>query len=231
MAILRVEPLTTARALRGPFDYRRPEAMAELEVGSVVRVPFGPRRLLGVVVEVAEASELPPERLAEPIEALESGVPAELVRLGLWVAREYCSTPSRGLQLVLPPGTGTGGRTVRSKVELRVEILPAGERALSGGERLGVKQRAVLEALRAGETSAGELASAVGSDRQTLRRLEQRGLVAIRSSRLRRAPAGSTLAAPAKRPDLLPEQQHAVDAIVAALDGEAEPGGSCCCTE
>ena len=221
MTVLRVEPLTTARSLRGPFDYRRPEAMEDLEVGSVVRVPFGPRKLLGVVVELAETSELAPERLAEPIEALEAGAPAELVRLGLWVAREYCSTPSRGLQLVLPPGTGTGGRTVRSKLELRAEILPAGEEALSGGGRLGVKQRAVLEALRAGEMSSGELAAAVGSDRQTLKRLEQRGLVATRSSRLRRAPAGSTLAAPAKRPDLLPEQQAAVDAIVASLDGEA----------
>ncbi|HEY4778120.1 MAG TPA: primosomal protein N', partial [Solirubrobacterales bacterium] len=221
MAILRVEPLTTARSLRGPFDYRRPEAMEGLEVGSVVRVPFGPRKLLGVVVELAEASELPPERLAEPIEALEAGAPAELVRLGLWVAREYCSTPSRGLQLVLPPGTGTGGRTVRSKVELRAEILPAGEAALSGGGRLGVKQRAVLEALRAGEMSSPQLATAVGSDRQTLRRLEQRGLVATHGSRLRRAPVDSALAAPATRPELLPEQEQAVAAMVAALDGEA----------
>ncbi len=222
MSILKVEPLTTARALRGPFDYRRPDAMEGLEVGSVVRVPFGPRRLLGVVVELAEASELPPERLAEPIEALESGAPAELVRLGLWVAREYCSTPSRGLQLILPPGTGAGGRAVRSKVELRAEILPAGEEALSGGAgRLGVKQRAVLEALRAGEMSGAELAVAVGSDRQTLRRLEDRALIATRSSRLRRAPAGSGLAAPAERPQLLPEQRQAVESIVAALDGEA----------
>src|SRR5690242_16209326 len=174
MAILRLEPLTTARALRGPFDYRRPEAMAGLDVGSIVRVPFGSRRILGVVVEVAEASELPPERLAEPLEALEAGATAELVRLGLWVAREYCSTPSRGLQLVLPPGTGTGSaaRTVRAKTELRAAILPAGEAALAGGERLGTKQRAALDALRSGEMSAGELATAVGADRQTLRRLE-----------------------------------------------------------
>ncbi|HET6998806.1 MAG TPA: primosomal protein N' [Solirubrobacterales bacterium] len=224
MAILRVEPLTTARALRGPFDYRQPASMEDLEVGSVVRVPFGPRRLLGVVVELAEASELPPERLAEPIEALEAGAPAELVRLGLWVAREYCSTPSRGLQLVLPPGTGTGGRSVRSKVELRAEILPAGEEALSGGGRLGVKQRAVLEALRTGEMSSAELTAAVGSDRQTLRRLEERGLVATRNSRLRRAPAASGLSAPASRPKLLPEQQRAVESIVAALDGEPISG-------
>ncbi|HVD38830.1 MAG TPA: primosomal protein N' [Solirubrobacterales bacterium] len=223
MAILRVEPLTTARALRGPFDYRRPEAMEDVGVGSVVRVPFGPRRLLGVVVEVAEASELPPERLAEPIEALEAGATPELVRLGLWAAREYCSTPSRGLQLVLPPGTGTGsaGRTTRAKTELRAAILPAGEAALDGGERLGAKQRAVLEALRAGEMSSGELATAVGSDRSTLRRLEERELVATRSATVRRIPGEPGLSGTAERPQLLPEQADAAAALVAALDGEA----------
>jgi len=201
MAILRVEPLTTARALRGPFDYRRPEAMEDVGVGSVVRVPFGPRRLLGVVVEVAEASELPAERLAEPLEALEAGATPGLVRLGLWVAREYCSTPSRGLQLVLPPGTGTGsgGRTVRAKTELRAAILPAGEAALENSERLGPKQRAVLEALRLGEMSSGELATAVGSDRATLRRLEGRGLVATRSATVRRFPGEPGLPASLQR--------------------------------
>ncbi len=219
--IAKVEPLTTARALRGPFDYRLPAEMADLKVGSVVRVPFGRRRALGVVVALAATSELPPERLAEPLEALEAGVPAELVRLGLWVADEYCSTPSRGLQLVLPPGTGSGGQRVRSRTELRAEIAALGEEALSGGERLGAKQRAVLEALRGGEMSAAELASAVGSDRQVLRRLEQRGLVITRSSRMRRRPGGAALGATAARPELLEEQRRAVAEIVEALNGEA----------
>jgi primosomal protein N' (replication factor Y) (superfamily II helicase) len=221
MAIAKVEPLTTARALRGPFDYRLPPAMADLEVGSVVRVPFGRRRALGVVVGLAESSELPPERLAEPIEALEAGVPAELVRLGLWVAAEYCSTPSRGLQLALPPGTGAGGQRVRSRTELRAEITVAGEEALAGGGRLGAKQRAALEALGGGEMSAKDLAAAVGSDRAVLRRLEERGLISTRSSRLRRRPEGSALAAATERPRLLDEQARAVAEIVAALDGEA----------
>jgi primosomal protein N' (replication factor Y) len=221
VSIAKVEPLTTARALRGPFDYRLPAAMADLEVGSLVRVPFGRQRLLGVVVGLAEASELPPEKLAEPIEALEAGTPAELVRLGLWIAREYCSTPSRGLQLVLPPGTGAAGQRVRSRLELRAEIAAAGEAALSGEERLGVKQRAVLEALRAGEMSAPELAAAVGSDRSVLRRLEQRGLIATRSSRVRRRSDHPEVGASGGHPELLPEQAAAVQSIVAALDGEA----------
>src|SRR5262245_22336262 len=195
--------------------------MGDVQVGSVMRVPFARRRVLGVVVGRSEHSELPPERLAEPIEALEAGVPAELVRLGLWIAREYCSTPSRGLQLVLPPGTGAAGQRVRSRTELRAEIAAAGEAALSGAERLGVKQRAVLEALRAGEMSAPELAAAVGADRAVLRRLEQRGLIATRSSRVRRRSAHPELGAAAGRPVLLPEQDAAVASVVAALDGEA----------
>src|SRR4051794_25068785 len=186
VSIAKVEPLTTARALRGPFDYRLPDAMADLEVGSVVKVPFGRRRVLGVVVGLADTSTLPAERLAEPIEALEAGTPPELVRLGLWIADEYCSTPSRGLQLVLPPGTGAGGQRGRWRQGLRAEITIAGEEALSGSDRLGVKQRAVLEALRAGEMSAPQLTKAVGSDRGVLRRLEQRGLIATRSSLVRR---------------------------------------------
>jgi primosomal protein N' (replication factor Y) (superfamily II helicase) len=139
LSIAKVEPLTTARALRGPFDYRLPEEMADVGVGSVVRVPFGRRRVLGVVVDMAASSDLPLERLVEPIEALETGVPVELVRLGLWVAREYCSTPARGLRLVLPPGAGVRKRRARPRVELpevglstavAPELLPEQRRAV-----------------------------------------------------------------------------------------------------
>jgi primosomal protein N' (replication factor Y) len=222
VSIAKVEPLTTARALRGPFDYRLPEEMSDVGVGSVLRVPFGPRRALGVVVGLAETSELPPERLAEPLEALEAGAPPELVRLGLWVAREYCSTPSRGLQLVLPPGTGAGGSRVRSRTELRAEITEAGQAALAGAGRLGARQRAALEALAAAEMSAPELAAAVGVDRQVLRRLAQRDLIATRSSRLRRRPPQLKVGAASGRPELLPDQLRAVAALVRALDGEAD---------
>src|SRR5256885_5885176 len=116
MPIARVEPLTPARALRGPFDYRLPERLADVGVGSVLLVPFGSRRVIGVVVEVADSSELAPQRLVEPIEALAAGATPELVQLGLWVAREYCSTPAPGLELVLPPSAGRGGPGTRARV-------------------------------------------------------------------------------------------------------------------
>ncbi len=222
MAIAKVEPLTTARALRGPFDYRLPERMGDVSVGTVLRVPFGRRRILGVVVDLADRSELPPERLAEPIEALEAGAPAELVRLGLWVAREYASTPSRGLSLVLPPGTGAAGRRVRARRELRLRATPDGRAALHGDARLGTRQRSVLETLGDGELSAAVIAARCGADRAALRRLGRRGWVEARSVEVRRRPAARPVGARPRSVELTAEQAVAVRRIVAALDGDAE---------
>ena len=194
-------------------------------VGSVLLVPFGRRRVLGVVVDVADSSELPPERLAEPIEALEAGVPPELVRLGLWAAREYCSTPARGLGLVLPPGTGVGGQRVRGRTQTRAEATAEGRAALDDGMRLGRRQRAVLEVLGASGgsgASAAELAARCGADRSTLRRLEARGLVRLHEVEVGRRPPSSSVGEPTRRVRLTGEQERAVAEIVAAMDDRAE---------
>ena len=112
-------------------------------------VPFGRRRLLGVVVDLAEESELAPERLAEPLSALEADVPESLVRLGLWVAREYVSTPARGLALVLPPGTGTGsGRPLRPRRSLRAALTDEGR--ARAGSRAPARRPPAGRARRAG---------------------------------------------------------------------------------
>ena len=199
MSIAKVEPLTTARALRGPFDYLLPERLGEVGVGTVLVVPFGRRRLLGVVVELAERSALPPERLAEPIAALEAGVPPELVELGLWVAREYCSTPARGLELVLPPGTGSAPRSDRRRGPRPPRAATAAARAVEPGG-LGPGQRRALELLAASAEASSAPASSPppGVGRDALRRLERRGLVEL--GRARGAPAPGAAPRSARRP-------------------------------
>ena len=219
MSVARVEPLTTARALRGPFDYSIPERLAEIEVGDVLQIPFGPRRILGVVVEISETSELPPERLAEPIRILGSGTTTELVDLGAWIADEYCSTPSRGLALMLPPGTGAAGERIRAKTEKSASITPAGEEALEDGTRLGVKQRAVLELLIDGEASGRKIREGAGADSSTLRRLEDRGLIERQDVSVRRRPVSTVVGAAAtEAPRLNGDQQKALVDMKLALD-------------
>ena len=191
MTIAKVEPLLTTRSVSGPFDYRLPESMEGVDVGSVLVVPFGRRRVKGVVVGIAERSELPAERLAEPVEALEAGVPPELVELGRWVGEEYCSTPARGLGLVLP-----GNRQRRRRPagaarwsSSRSRRPPRARRRLAVDERLGIRQRAVLRALGCGAAAGAGAGAIAGSDRATLRRLEGRGLVRTAEVERRRRPA------------------------------------------
>ena len=224
MSIAKVEPLTNARALRGPFDYRLPERLGDVGVGTVLLVPFGRRRVLGVVVDLAERSALPPERLAEPIEALEAGAPPDLIGLGLWVAREYCSTPARGLELVLPPGTATARGQTRARSESVVEATADARAALGSDTGLGSRQRVALELLCAAERElrAAELA-AEGVGRDVLRRLERRGLVRLGERAVRRRPASTRIGAPAHPVRLDAAQRAAVARIVAGLDGQKAP--------
>src|SRR2546423_13847020 len=109
---------------------------------------LGGRGPSGVGGGLGEGGERAPAGLVEPLAALDRGVPAELVQLGLWAADEYCSTPARGLALVLPPGAGLGALPrVGIRRALVAEITDAGRAALSSGARLGDRQRAALEVL------------------------------------------------------------------------------------
>src|SRR3954447_15138328 len=87
-AVALVEPLTTSRSLRGPFDYLAPPGAA---VGQLLRVPFGRRDVTGVVVGLSETSDVAPERLVGARDVLPQTVPADLVELARWMAHEYCS--------------------------------------------------------------------------------------------------------------------------------------------
>jgi primosomal protein N' (replication factor Y) (superfamily II helicase) len=207
--IAKVEPLTLARAVRGPFDYRLRADQSPVEVGTLLRVPFGRQSTLGVVVGLAESSELTPERLVEPEAILGDGMPSDLVALARWMASEYCSTPARALTLMLAPGATRG---TRSKEVLVAELTAVGQAALNGAERLTPGQRAALEALTAGPAVAAE----VGTTR--LRGLERRGLVTIARRAQRRRPQMPAVGAhSATPPPLTSDQEAAVEEIRGAL--------------
>jgi primosomal protein N' (replication factor Y) (superfamily II helicase) len=212
-SVVQVEPLTTARALRGPFDYLRPDGV---DVGSVLVVPFGHREVVGVVTGLAEASEHEP---VAPHRVLDARLPPELVDLGLWMAAEYCSTPARALSLLLPP------KGTRAKTSLWAERITAGAgevAAPSGAQeaepgaaarpdaRLSDRQRALLDTLP----------RFTGPDLAALRRLEARGLVRIVPRIVRRAPVHVPVGAARAQPELTAPQSAALEAITAAAPGE-----------
>jgi primosomal protein N' (replication factor Y) (superfamily II helicase) len=160
--------MTTARVLRGPFDYRLSEEMgATVTVGSMLVVPFGRREILGVVTALADHSEVAEEKLLAPLRALELGVPIDLVALAEWLAEEYCSTLARALALVLPPAATRrlSGRKRRTRPALPKHIQLGARTAEP--PTLTTEQAAALNdlstALHSGRSQTRLLAGITGS--------------------------------------------------------------------
>jgi primosomal protein N' (replication factor Y) (superfamily II helicase) len=207
--IARVIPLTQTRAIKGLFDYEVPASLGELEVGALLRVPFAHRELLAVVAELAEGSQIAAEKLAAVTAVLPARLPADLVRLAIWMAAEYCSTPSRALQVLLPAGATRG---ISERQVLVAGITEAGREALTDGTRLSAGQRAALDALTVAQTPAGELGTSL------LRRLESRGLVSlVHETRTRRPTSHSVSSISVSAPALTAEQEAALVPVIAAL--------------
>jgi primosomal protein N' (replication factor Y) (superfamily II helicase) len=219
--IARVQPLTRTRAVRGPFDYRLTEAQAAggVDVGTLLRVRFSNRTQLAVVVELVERSELAPDRLSEPEAVVGAGLTPELVSLGHWMAREYCSTPARALSLMLAPGAAEGAGAKRALV---ATLTDSGHEALHGADevRLTDNQRTLLSALDEFESAP---AASLGTE--SLRRLERRGLVALEQRTIARRPARFAVGSAAvTAPPLTGDQQAALDELLAALRDDRAAG-------
>ena len=209
-SIARVEPLTRTRAVRGPFDYRLGSEHVDVEVGSVLSVSFGGRRMLGVVLALADSSELPVEQLAEPLGILAPALPPDLVELAGWMAREYCSTPARALSLLLAPGATAG---VRPRTVLVGEITVTGRDALGEpAARLSDGQRTALHRLGSeGPLPAADVGLAV------LRRLAARGLVTLERRERFRLSVRRNVGKVAAPLLLSPEQESALVPVLRAL--------------
>ena len=73
-AILR---LALPSPLRRLFDYRAPDGVvrAQLQPGMRLRVPFGRREMIGILVEVTDTSEVPAEKLKPALALLDATPP------------------------------------------------------------------------------------------------------------------------------------------------------------
>ena len=207
------------------FDYRVPQGWAAPAPGTRVRVPFGRRRLIGVVIEQAETSLLPEDRL-KAITAVLDTVPViapEVLDLVRW-ASDYYHHPLGEVIATALPKAMRGGAGLFA-LEEQWCITPAGRDALDSGRLArSPAQRQVLEllggcgALR--QATLDELLAArLPRWRSAAMGLRKQGW-ALQESVAAPPPAAQAQAAaghPAPVPT--PEQAQAVAAITATLGG------------
>src|SRR5438094_4243258 len=90
-------------ALRKEFDYLIPTALAEqVDVGSRVQVPFGPRKVLGCVTAMAEESDRANLRSILKVIGAQTLVTPKVLKLARWIGEYYCCPPEIALKSVLP---------------------------------------------------------------------------------------------------------------------------------
>src|SRR3954471_11796414 len=212
MSINRARVVTLNAAL-GPLDYRVPNAM-NVEPGSVVVAPLGPRQLLGVAWEAERlpSNEVPDARL-RPLAGVVNVPPiaAPLRRLCEWTADYYLSPLASVLRMVLPSSAALDGP--RQLTEYRPTGLSP--------ERLTPQREKALAALQGRQGTIRELSAHAGVSDAVLRGMAKAGALEAVS-----VDADRPLAWP--DPDFAPprlndEQREAVGDLVGAVGKGFDP--------
>ncbi|MEO6214796.1 MAG: primosomal protein N', partial [Sphingomonas sp.] len=133
----------------GPLDYRVPHGM-QVEPGSIVIAPLGPRQLLGVVWEpehMPSDAEVGDNRLRNLVGVVPvAPLAAPLRRLVEWTANYYLAPPASVARMAMPSTSALeGARTVteyRATGRIPDRMTPQREQAL---ERIGVTQGLIRE--------------------------------------------------------------------------------------
>jgi len=190
-----------------PFTYSLPETLRHrVHTGSRIVVPFGPRKLTGVILQCHDDPPAMATRDALRLIDSEPVLDAELLALGRWVAGYYCAPLGEVLRTMLPLAAEIRSGKVWSLTDAgrdaaRQLVLDASP------EDPAVK---ILRLLERRTMSAAYLAKVMPFADKTLRSMERRGFIVSETIQTGRDP----LRAPADR--------LRIELAVPAKEGAAE---------
>ena len=220
--------MTLDVAVRREFDYLVPEELEpSVHEGTRVKVPFGPREVMGVVTAVLDES--PHGNLREIIKTVggQALVTPPILRLVRWIADYYCCAPEIAMKAVLPDAVRKEEEGWRER--LYVRALP------QHGEPPKLTKRqedlwTIVEEWR--ELPLQELVRLAGTTSATIRKLEDKGLVSIAPQISERDPYAKEHILPTQPLELNAQQVTALESIVESMerlakrdDDETKPGG------
>jgi primosomal protein N' (replication factor Y) (superfamily II helicase) len=191
------------------FDYVVPEHLRDsVTAGSMVLVPFGKRRIFGMVVRI---SDIKPDRALKAVEGVVDDfktVQRDLLSLCIWISRMYLCPLNHVMETAFPFHRKMSKHGIeanafqdlqrRTVLEKYVVIL---EDALKLAEENNFEdfknapaQRRVLRALldEGGGITTQTLIEITGASMQTIKELAKKGLVAIDYVPKNMEPAGET---------------------------------------
>jgi len=206
--------VTLEIALRREFDYLIPAGLEhQVEVGTRVQVPFGPRKVLGVVTALVEQSDYSNLKPLIKVIGTQSLVTPKVLQLARWMAEYYCCAPEVALKSVLPEAVRREQSGWRER--LHVRALPARDPI----PKLTKRQQEVwniVEERR--ELPLQELVDVAETTASTVRRLEDKGLISVSSEVSERDPYAHEHIVPTQPLPLNGAQARALEAIKQAMN-------------
>ena len=211
MPILRVAICTP---LYRSFDYLAPRNTnpGSLQAGQRIRVPFGRRTLIGVLLEVVEHTDIAPEKLKRAVQVIdaEAVIGPDLVALVLWASRYYQHPVGEAFAAALPVLLRQGQAAAISHT-VAYRLTAAGRGIEPGTLARAPRQAALIGALHA--TPQGVERAALDAPASVLHALIDKGWIETFTPD-RVLPATTTADVPHA---LNPDQQRAVDAVSSHL--------------
>ena len=209
-----VARVTLEIALRREFDYAiPPELVGRVEVGSRVKVPFGHRQVMGCVTALTEQSTHTNLRHLTGVVGKQSLVTPRVLQLARWIADYYCCAPETALKSVLPEVVRREQDGWRERLFVRL-IPPTGE-----PPKLTKRQQEILSLLEERrEMPLQELLELAETTAETVRRLEDKHLVAITNQVSERDPYAKDVISRTESLTMNAEQAVALAVICARMD-------------
>src|SRR5580765_387732 len=151
------------------FDYRAEDA-SRADIGCLVLVPFGKKRLVGLVVELANESEVPASRLRSAEKILREVAPLkrEWLELAKFCSSYYQRPLGEVVAAALPPRLRSARPTPDAPRDFA--LTPAGAEALAAMPPRQRRLRALLTRLAEGPAPESELAAQARGARAALKR-------------------------------------------------------------
>jgi len=207
-------------ALRKEFDYSiPPELVGQIDVGSRVQVPFGPRKILGVVTAVAEESGHAHLKPILKVIGAQTLVTPKVLKLARWIGEYYCCAPEIALKSVLPEAVRKEDAAWRERLFVRA-LAVSGE-----FPKLPKRQQEVWQILeQRRELPLAELLALTKTTAATVRKLEDRGLVSLTSEISERDPYARETILATQPLVVNPAQAAALETIKMAMGGANAAG-------
>ena len=171
-----------------PFTYELPETLRHrVKTGSRLLVPFGPRKLTGVVV--ATHQDMPAGAVKTALKLLDEEPVLEphLIALGRWIASYYCAPIGEVLRVMTP----LGGEMRSSKMYSLTDAGRDAARQLLFGADTEDPTIQVLRLLEERSVSATYLAKKVADAPRALKSLLKKGFVELEDVQALRDPLRS----------------------------------------